>query len=173
MKTKYGNAEIYNDYYVITSRKENNNGKYLHRLIFEDYHNCKLDENDVIHHIDNDPLNNHPTNLICMSRKAHTLIHHTDKIVSDEIKQKISESHKGMKYNNKDKINMSKSKNTSTYLNVSKNKDKRLKQGFIWRYQYYEDGKRKAIVSVSLDKLKSKVKAKGLKWKKLDENDLL
>jgi len=75
MKTKYGNAKLLNGYYTITSRKEGNHNKRLHRLIFEDYHNCTLDKNDVIHHIDGDKMNNHPTNLICMSKNAHALIH--------------------------------------------------------------------------------------------------
>ena len=41
--TKYGIAKIHNTgYYRITSRKEGNNGKLLHRLIFEDVHKRKL-----------------------------------------------------------------------------------------------------------------------------------
>ena len=76
MKTKFGNASINNKgYYVISSHKEGNYGKKLHRLVFEDYHNCKLDKNDVIHHIDFDKTNNHPTNLICVSKKAHSILY--------------------------------------------------------------------------------------------------
>lgn len=168
MQTKYGNAKINSyGYYQIKSRKEGNNGKYLHRLVFEDYYNCKLDKNDVIHHIDGDKLNNHPANLICMSQKAHGLLHNKDRIFSEEHKQKLSESHKGMEYSNKDKINMSKSKNTTGYYRVSKNKDNTCKQGFTWRYTYSEDGNQKSINSVDIEKLKEKVKNKGLKWKKL------
>lgn len=38
MKTKYGNAKIGNmGYYVITSYKEGNHRKLLHRLIWEDF----------------------------------------------------------------------------------------------------------------------------------------
>lgn len=151
IKTKYGMAKINNrGYYVISTRKEGNHMKLLHRLVFEDYHDCKLDKNDVIHHIDNNPLNNHPTNLICMSKKAHGIIHNNGKTHSD-----------------KTKINMSKDRNTTGYLNVFKKKDKTCKQGFLWCYQYYEDGKRKAIMSVSVEKLEAKVRNKGLLWKNL------
>jgi hypothetical protein len=153
MKTKYGNAKITNEgYYVITSGEYRK--KLLHRLIFEDYHDCKLDSNDIIHHIDGDKTNNHPTNLICMSKKAHALLHHKDKIISEESKQKISMA-----------------RNTSGYLNVYKEKCKKYKQGFRWKYQYYEDGKQKSIVSTDIKKLESKVKAHGLPWKKITESD--
>lgn len=38
LHTKWGTAKINSDgYYVITSRKEGNNGKRLHRLIARDY----------------------------------------------------------------------------------------------------------------------------------------
>lgn len=37
LHTKFGNAKIDNGYYRITSWKEGNNGKLLHRLIWEDF----------------------------------------------------------------------------------------------------------------------------------------
>lgn len=188
MKTKYGNAKINNTgYYVITSStKKENIGKSLHRLVFEDYHDCKLDKNDEIHHIDFDKLNNHPTNLTCMSKKAHRIIHNKNKILSDETKQKlreintgktlsdetknkISESHKDKPLSDEHKQSISKSTNTSGYLNVYKQKNKECKQGFVWCYRYHdENGKRKAISSVDINKLETKVKSKGLKWRKLE-----
>ena len=180
MKTKYGNAKIRDKgYYRITSEKEGNYGKYLHRLIFEDYHNCKLDENDVIHHADFDKTNNHPSNLICMSRKAHQILHSINRTFSEETKKKISESKKGKycgenhpmynkHFSEESKINMSKSRNTTKYFRVSKHKCKTCKQGFQWIYQYYdENGKRKNITSVNIEKLEEKVKVKGLLWRKI------
>lgn len=98
------------------------------------------------------------------------------RVVSDETRIKISEANKGknnpnygINYRQSDehKRNISKSKNTTGYLNVSKQKNKRLKQGFTWVYQYYEDGKRKVITSIFIDKLEAKVKSKGLTWMKL------
>lgn len=150
IKTEYGNASIDNEgYYRITNGK--NTGKSLHRLVFEDYHDCTLDDNDVIHHIDNNPLNNHPSNLICMSRKAHLILHNKGKTYSDETM-----------------IKMSKSKNTSGYFRVSKLKCKKCKQGFTWAYWYMENGKHRVIQSTSIEKLEAKVKAKGLLWMKLE-----
>ena len=86
--TKYGTAVLSrNGYYRISSRKEGNKNKSLHRLIFEDYNECTLDKNDIIHHIDGDRLNNHPANLICMSKKAHSILHNSSpkgyKIIKD------------------------------------------------------------------------------------------
>lgn len=153
IKTKYGTANLHSDgYYVITSRKEGNHQKKLHRLVFEDYHNCKLDENDVIHHVDFDKTNNHATNLICMSKKAHTLLHNKDEDRLHEwaIKQSKTKSNK------------------TNYFRVSKQKTPGCKQGFSWRYQYTdENGKRRAIWSVDIKKLEKKVKAKGLEWREL------
>lgn len=63
-------------------------------------------------------------------------------------------------------------RNTSGYYNVCKHKDKKNKQGFTWHYRYYdENGKRKSIYSVDINKLEQKVKAKGLKWLKFEKED--
>lgn len=181
MKTKYGTAKLQKSgYYVITSGKEGNFGKLLHRLIFEDYHNCKLDKTDVIHHVDFDKTNNHPSNLICMSRKAHKILHtpseetrkkmseaHKGKIISEETRKKMSETHKGKILSDETKIKISGSQNTTGYFRVYKKKDKNYKQGFIWRYTYYENGKRKSIESIDIKKLEKKVKAKGLEWREI------
>lgn len=87
---------------------------------------------------------------------------------TDESKQKISKVHKGKTISDETKHKMSESRNTSSYFRVSKHKDKTCKQGFIWRYVYLDEkGKIKEIVSVDIKKLESKVKAKGLEWRKL------
>ena len=92
-----------------------------------------------------------------------------NKHLSDEHKEKISESKKDKTYSDEIKENMSKGKNTSGYLYVSKQKNSSYKQGFCWKYTYRENGKTKAITSVNFEELEKKVKAKGLKWKKLEE----
>lgn len=61
-------------------------------------------------------------------------------------------------------IKMSKTRNTSGFFRVSKNKCSHCNQGYIWHYQYFDNGKRKAIVSVDLTELKRKVLNKGLEW---------
>lgn len=103
----------------------------------------------------------------------------------EETGKKISESKKG-KYLGEDnpnygnpsnyihsdecKLKMSKARNTTSYFRVSKHKDKTCKQGFVWEYRYYEEGKTKYVTSVSIEKLEEKVKTKGLLWKKIEGN---
>ena len=86
---------------------------------------------------------------------------------SDEHKNKISESMKDKRVSEETKINISKSQNNTGYFRVGKQKSKTCKQGFNWRYQYYENGKQKSIVSVDIKKLEEKVKAKGLEWRRI------
>ena len=47
----------------------------------------------------------------------------------------------------------------------------KLKNGFAYRYIFYDEGKYNIIESVSLEKLEKKVKARGLKWYKFERND--
>ena len=49
-------------------------------------------------------------------------------------------------------------------LGVYKSKKKDVVQGFIWSYDYKVDGKKKTITSVDLNKLKEKIRNKGLDW---------
>lgn len=227
LHTKYGTAKIDNSgYYRITSGKEGNHRKLLHRLIAADYFGEWIDEPDpngdqwVIHHVNGDKTCNCVLNLEPIPYKDHTSLHHTGKTHSeeskkkmsevkkgennywygkqhsDETKKKMSEAHKGKTHSEESKKKMSESKkgenhplygkhhseetkikmakshnNNSGYLKVSKVKNKNCKQGFRWTYSYYENGKRKQITSVSLEKLEEKVKARGLKWYKFKKND--
>ena len=171
LHTKYGTAKINNiGYYQITTWKKSNHGKLLHRLIAEDYFGEWINDTDPngnkwhIHHIDGDKTNNCVLNLEPIPERDHNLLHKSgenhpnygkigywkDKTLSDEHKQKIS-----------------KTKNTSGYLNVYKQKNKNYKQGFRWCYQYSEDGKQKSIASVDINKLEQKVKNKGLEWREI------
>lgn len=97
---------------------------------------------------------------------------------SSETREKISESMKLVEnpmHNDETCKKMSESRikkyNTTGYYRVSKHKKSDCKQGFYWRYQWRENGKRKTINSVDLDKLKEKVLANGLEWKSLDDED--
>ena len=176
MKTIFGKAVVVNGYYTITSRKEGNYGVRLHKLIWEKFNNCSVPKGYVIHHKNGNKLDNCILNLQLLSKSEHTILHHTGSKRSIETKNKISNSRigeknhfYGKKHTNDTKIKMSVSSNTSGYFRVSKNIKKECKQGFYWRYVYFEDGKQKAITSVDLDKLKEKVLAKGLEWFKLEE----
>ena len=97
---------------------------------------------------------------------------------SKETRIKISESRKGKyggenhpNYGNhlseKTRIKLSEAHNTTGYYKVKKRKEKTCKQGFIWLYRYYVDGKEKTISSVDIKKLEKKVKAKGLEWRRI------
>ena len=98
---------------------------------------------------------------------------HKGKKHSQETRKKMSEAHKGEnhpmygKHHSKEtKQKMSEVKNTSGYYRVHKKRDNNCKQGFTWKYQYTENGKRKYISSVDLNKLEKKVINKGLEWRK-------
>ena len=94
--TKWGNARInHGGYYTITSSKEGNNMKYLHRLIFEDYHKCTICPNASIHHIDGDKTNNKIDNLQLISKSQHSKLHNTGRPCSDETKEKLHKANKG------------------------------------------------------------------------------
>lgn len=199
LNTKWGKAKIDSlGYYRITSWKEGNNMGLLHRLIWEDFYGCKVPKGYVVHHKNGDKLCNCILNLQLMRNSEHSKLHNKGKILSEEHKQKISESltgrtisdetklkiskahsgkilseehckklsesHKGKPLSEENKTNICITKNTTGYLNVCKQKRKTCKQGFTWCYQYYEDGKHKSITSVDINKLKQKVKNKGLKW---------
>lgn len=97
----------------------------------------------------------------------------------EETLKKMSLAHKGKKngmygrnhtLQSRRKMSHSKSKalNSVGYYRVSKNKDKTCKQGFLYRYTYFEESKQKAIKSVDLNKLKEKVLAKGLEWREFN-----
>ena len=48
---------------------------YIHQAVYMLHHNRPIGEGMVIHHIDGDRLNNHPANLIELTRKQHQHIH--------------------------------------------------------------------------------------------------
>lgn len=156
--TKFGTSKINsNGYWEITSRKEGNNGKTLHRLIYEDYYGCTLLLNVDIHHIDGNPLNNNISNLKLLSRSEHMKIHKNGenhhmygKQHTDETKLQIS-------------LSISKAKNTTGIKHLTTRK-KNNGQGFLWRYVIKD---KIDVCSVSLDKLKQKVLNKGYLWEEI------
>ena len=150
MITKFGSCSLNQDgYFIISSRKEGNFGKYLHRLIYEEHYG-KIPKNIIIHHIDGNKQTNLIENLEALSFSKHQSIHR-----------------QGKKHNKHTLMKISKSKNTSGYFRVSKHKDKKTKQGFLWCYSWYEKGKRRNLTSLHLYKLKLKVLKKGLPWGKI------
>lgn len=111
-KTIWGTAKPNTKgYYVITSAKEGNCGKFLHRLIWESVWG-ELPKNWVVHHLDEQKNNNCILNLFGMPKDKHVSLHFKGekhpmygktrenhpmygKHLSYEARQKISESKKG------------------------------------------------------------------------------
>ena len=91
------------------------------------------------------------------------------KHLSEETKRKISESEKGKEVTMETCLKRSMVDNKTGYYRVHTVKDKRLKQGFTYVYQWRENGVKKDIKSVNLLRLKSKVIEKELPWIKLSE----
>jgi hypothetical protein len=94
IKTKFGNCNIdKHGYYIIGTRKEGNENKRLHRLIYEDFWGVKLPSTIHVHHIDGNPLNNCILNLEALTPSEHMKLHMNN--LSDETLNKMSEARKG------------------------------------------------------------------------------
>lgn len=95
LNTKYGKVKTDKDgYYVISSTKEGNKDKLLHRLIWIEHYGPIPDGDYVVHHKDNNPLNNNINNLELMTRAEHASHHHKGKTLTEEHCKKISEANK-------------------------------------------------------------------------------
>lgn len=189
LHTKWGTAKVNGGYYTITSGKEGNHGKRLHRLIYESFYGIKLIPEVHIHHKDGNKLNNCICNLEAMVSSEHNSMHMVGKNNpnykaygdknpfygrnhTQESIDKIIDKKTGFKYPLKDKISNSKSRNTIGYFRVTTQPCKTCKQGFTYVYKYYDDdGKRCSIVSTNLGTLEKKVVAKGLEWIKLNDTN--
>ena len=101
LKTIFGTARKYRDgYYQITSKKEGNYRKFLHRLIWETNYGKSVPEDYVIHHIDRNKQNNEINNLQCVKREIHSRYHIKRRKHKKISKKKMSENAKGEKNNN-------------------------------------------------------------------------
>lgn len=149
LHTEFGRAKIdAQGYYTITSRKEGNHRKRLHRLVFEKFHGS-IPDKYIVHHKDGDKLNNCILNLELVTCEKHNTLHHYQ---NDEVHRKVSLA-----------------KNNTGYRNVGISKDPTCKQGFIYRYRYSENRLSKSIYSVTIEGLREKVLAQGLPWEKFEE----
>lgn len=145
--TRFGLVHKNNKGYYRTS-----DNQLLHRKIWEEFYGQKIPDGMVIHHKDFNPLNNSISNLELMTHEEHLSLHH-----------------KGQPIHMNTKLGLSKAKTTTGYFRVNKKPCSNCKQGYIYRYQYFDvDGVRKAITSTSLKKLMLKVQGKNLPWRKLE-----
>ena len=190
VKTKFGTAyKDYHGYMRISSVKEGNHNKLVHRLVFEDFYKIKLPSDVIIHHNDGDRTNNEIWNLIPLTNEEHSRMHHTGAVFTEERCRRISEAKKGFKYSEESKQKMrdakigkkqtldtmiarGKTSNKLGLFRVFKAQNKSCKNGFDYCYNYTEDGKRKELHSVDILKLKKKVIQKELPWIILDEEKL-
>lgn len=78
----------------------------LHRYKWQ-MEKAKIPEGCVIHHKDENKINNNLFNLECMTSKGHNRLHHLGHIHTQEHKNKISASLKGIKRSQEYKDNMS------------------------------------------------------------------
>lgn len=71
---------------------------YVHILVAEVFLNGNkpLPEGYVVHHINENPEDNRVENLLILSHKEHTALHHKGKVLTDETKRKMSEAKKGL-----------------------------------------------------------------------------
>lgn len=172
LHTKFGIAKLYNHYFIISTRIEGNHGKYLHKLIFESFYGFEVPDEFVVHHKDGNKTNNCILNLQLMRETDHRKLHMADgnspnigRTHTEETKQKISVAHKGRTHSLEHCLNASKSRGNTGFYRVGIHKDKRVKQGWYYRYQYKDkNGKMQSICSMDIKKLKKKVIDKGLEW---------
>ena len=150
--TNFGNARQNRDgYWVINSKEHGHNGKYLHRLIFEDFYQVSLLPNTIIHHIDGNPRHNTIDNLQAMTQIEHIVLHHTGS--HHQIESFYDKS----------------SKNQLPFR-VYCSKSLCCKKNFFYRYRYLDDETKKqfSISATDIYKLHDKVIAAGLPWDWLD-----
>lgn len=189
LHTQWGNASVEKGYYRITSIKEGNYNKRMHRLVWEEFYGKPIPRGYVIHHMNGDKLDNRIQNLQLVENSKHSRFHNSGKIISEETRRKmsennigmlgkshseeskikISESKKGVKHSLDSKKNMSKSRNTVGYFRVGIQSNKKCIQGFTYVYRYLEDNIPKKLSSVDISKLEKKVKSQGLPWFELSK----
>lgn len=124
IKTKYGNARINSKgYYMISTSKEGNFEKYLHRLIYEEHYG-EIPKGYFVHHKNENKLDNRIENLELVSHAEHTALHAKGKSYwlgrkhSEETKEKIRKAH------------------TLSYATIAKRgKDKNNKQKYSIKYR--------------------------------------
>lgn len=159
LNTKYGIATLdHEGYYWITSRKEGNHHKFLHRLIWEDFYGFEIPKGFHIHHKNKISTDNCILNLQLIHEYDHYILHNLGE----------NNSWYGKSHSNETKLKMSKSKNTIGYYRVTKLFSKNYSQGYCFAYQWQdENGKSRRIKAKDIKTLEKRVKNRNLDWIKL------
>ena len=137
LETKFGTAKIgQNGYFKISSAKEGNGGKFLHRLILEDFYNITLPDDWVVHHNDGNKLNNNVWNLIPMPRSEHSSMHNKGneciwkgKHLPKQMRENISRANKGRVFTKEWCEKISKSKKGKSVSIETRKKLSKLNSG--------------------------------------------
>ncbi|WP_416148933.1 HNH endonuclease [Salipaludibacillus sp. HK11] len=62
------------------TRNAKRNGIYIHRLLAEKYLRSELLPDEEVHHVDLNPLNNRPENLVVLKKGEHSALHSSMKV---------------------------------------------------------------------------------------------
>ena len=62
-------------YYINLYKNKEHNHEYIHILVFENFNNYKLNNDECCHHIDENKINNKINNLKKMSKSNHRSLH--------------------------------------------------------------------------------------------------
>ena len=156
LNTKFGIATLdKNGYYWITSRKEGNHHKFLHRLIWEDFYGFEIPDGYHIHHKNKITTDNCILNLQLIREYDHYLLHNLGE----------NSWWYGKNHSKETKLKMSKSHNSWGYYRVTQLKTNKYRQGFCWAYQWQnESGKTRRITAKTIDVLKKRVIDRNLEW---------
>jgi hypothetical protein len=87
-------------------------GRLIHRLICIEAHG-QFPSNWIVHHIDENKLNNSPENLIALPRRLHAKIHSTEK------REKVLFTRKNLENMVKSYTNLSKNKDLQVHIHVT------------------------------------------------------
>ena len=79
-----------------------NKQRSIHKLVFEAFYR-KVIKGEIIHHLDEDKLNNNSTNLVAWSNARHSQYHHQNGLnISQQTKQRLAKNRLGKKLSIKD-----------------------------------------------------------------------
>jgi hypothetical protein len=82
LHTKFGKAKRYDNhdgYYIIITKKEGNDKRKLHHLIWEDFYGCEIPDGYIIHHKNHNKLDNCILNLQLIKPSEHAALHNQNR----------------------------------------------------------------------------------------------